>query len=589
MQLKQVNIKGFRNFKNTEINFTEKSLIIGSNDIGKTNLIYALRILLDKSFSEDDIEPKDSDFYAYENTNEIIITLKFENIVEDCILSKMKGMISPNGEMYLQYHATREKDTGNKNYIIRSGFDIDALEELQERYYRKVLNLKYIGSSRDLNSFIRKERRELLIKAKEDRNNTEKDNDNKTLIKIERNIDVLNKRINQLNYINKATGHINEELQELSLHHSENKIIFDAGSYDVNSYVDNVKLAALVNGKVLELGGDGRNNQIFLAMWAAKNEINDINPLEITLYCIEEPEAHLHPHQQRKLAEYISKVLKGQVFITSHSPQIACEFSPNSIIRLFMEKFETKAANNGASIILETAFIDMGYRMSTIPAEAFFSSAVLLVEGPSEIILYKKVAKAKGIDLDKLNISILMVDGIDFEVYVKILEALKIPWILRTDNDIFKIPKKNAFRFAGIERAINIYENYISASNIIILQNKNNLRWENKEEPNKINITSAKIIVKEIEKNGIFLSQKDLEYDLLNSSLKSEIKKYWDSDDEEEMIRLMQKRKAINILELLKGLDSKLETISNDEEIIKPLIKIVEKVKMNNEIANSNN
>lgn len=39
MQLKTLYIKGFRNFKNVTVNFNEHSLMIGANDVGKTNLI----------------------------------------------------------------------------------------------------------------------------------------------------------------------------------------------------------------------------------------------------------------------------------------------------------------------------------------------------------------------------------------------------------------------------------------------------------------------------------------------------------------------------------------------------------------------
>ena len=39
MQLKTLYIKGFRNFKEVTVNFNEHSLMIGANDVGKTNLI----------------------------------------------------------------------------------------------------------------------------------------------------------------------------------------------------------------------------------------------------------------------------------------------------------------------------------------------------------------------------------------------------------------------------------------------------------------------------------------------------------------------------------------------------------------------
>ena len=80
--------------------------------------------------------------------------------------------------------------------------------------------------------------------------------------------------------------------------------------------------------------------------------------------------------------------------------------------------------------------------MSIIPAEAFYADQVWLVEGISEVIFYKALSKFCGVDLLKNNISILMANGIGFSTFIKILNAMNIPWKLRTDNDIFKIPKK---------------------------------------------------------------------------------------------------------------------------------------------------
>lgn len=73
MRIEKIHIKGFRNFEDEEIFFQPKTLIIGANDVGKTNLLYALRILFDKSISEHDLDLKDSDYNAYCNTDTVEI------------------------------------------------------------------------------------------------------------------------------------------------------------------------------------------------------------------------------------------------------------------------------------------------------------------------------------------------------------------------------------------------------------------------------------------------------------------------------------------------------------------------------------
>jgi putative ATP-dependent endonuclease of OLD family len=455
MILASIKLQGFRNFKKAKINLAKKSLIIGSNDVGKTNLLWAIRLLLDRSLSDYDIEPKDTDFYAFDETNSFTIQLHFDDVTEDCVVSKLKGKIGDDNKLVLAYQAFRDKTTKVKTYKLFAGPTKDLLEEIEDRYYRKVLNVKYISSRRDLHNYINREKGYLFQIAKENREEDEVTQDEKLYSEIQSQLKNVDEKIPKLNFISSATNTINDELSKLSLHHTKQKIVFDVSSSNVDNFINSVSIASKSNEQSVLIGGDGRLNQIYLALWASRNELTKDSLKEVTIFCIEEPEAHLHPHQQRKLADYLNSSIKGQVLLTSHSPQIASEFSPNSLVRLFNKNGETKAASNGCSEIIDKAFKDFGYRLSIIPAEAFFSDVVFLVEGISEELFYKTLSTQLKVDLDRLNISILMVDGVGFSTFIKILNSLNIEWVLRTDNDIFKIPKKEEYRFAGIQRCIS--------------------------------------------------------------------------------------------------------------------------------------
>lgn len=91
MRIDRIHIKGFRNFDNEEIVFQPKTLIIGANDVGKTNLLYALRLLFDKSINEQDLELSDSDYNAYSGTDEIEITVTICDIIEDCLFYLLRA------------------------------------------------------------------------------------------------------------------------------------------------------------------------------------------------------------------------------------------------------------------------------------------------------------------------------------------------------------------------------------------------------------------------------------------------------------------------------------------------------------------
>jgi putative ATP-dependent endonuclease of the OLD family len=582
MLIEHIQISGFRNYENAIINFQPKTLVIGSNDVGKSNLLYALRILLDKSLSEVDLEPADSDFYAFNESEEITIIIKFVNVNEECVVSNFKGKISDKNELFLSYKAYRDTITGEKQYHFEAGKSPEDLEEIKGRYYLKTLNLKYLSSTRDLNSFIKRERKNLLIDIKKNRTPEETVYDEKYLEKIDKSLDVINKRVSNLNYVKKATGNINDELNSLSFHHLAQKVEFDVGAWDSSHFVDNLNLVSKVRNKNLSISGDGRSNQLFIALWANRNEVNKDHLLEVTFYCIEEPEAHLHPHQQRKLAKYLLENINSQVILTTHSPQIAEEFPPDAIIRLYNKELKTKAALDGCHSLINESIIKLGHRMSIIPAEAFFSNVVLLVEGQSELLFYKALADALEVDLDRMNISVLMVDGVGFDYYIDVLSNLEIDFVVRTDNDFFKLPHKDTYWFAGIKRCIKIYRTFYEEDEEMenLLTQEETLTEVPFDIPHEIMQFTNKLC-EELEHFSIFLAEKDLENDLKNSPVSGQLKKYFGSlfeeNDDPEIIKEMQKKKATFMFNFINDPNTDLSVLKN-HTLAKPLLKCVELV-----------
>lgn len=568
MIIKTLYIKGFRNFKEVTVNFNEHSLIIGANDVGKTNLIYALRILLDRSFSDYDYELAESDFFAYEDTHEIIIRAFFEDITEEFVIARLPGKISDDGKMVLQYAATINNGKVEYQFFCGKSESEEDLKEIDSPYYRKYLNLKYISSRREFWNYINKTKKELLQQAKENRTVDVVEADDALYDEIEQKLQEVDSKIPQLSYVKNATEHLNKELDKLSIHNREQQVVFDTASTDIDRVIQNVSVTSKYGDKKLIIGGEGRINQIYLSLWASQNQHTEISN-EVSLICVEEPEAYLHPHQQREVAAYLGRTLQGQVILSSHSPYIVSEFSPNSIIRLYKQNtHDTSVASNGCSEVIAEGIDDFGYRMSVIPAEAFFSDCVILVEGPSEMVFYKTLAKQIEIELDRLNISVLSVDGVSFPTYMKILNAMQIYWISRTDNDIMKVPRKDEYRYAGIERSISFYLDFChheDADVKVIDSEREYLRFADKNNIPQKSKNAAKKIVELLTEQDVLLAKQGLEEDLYNSPIQEELKEFYGKElTYEEVINKMKEHKAINMYDFLKKHKTCLKKLKND-------------------------
>lgn len=576
MNIQKIHIKGFRNFEDEEITFQNKTLIIGANDVGKTNLIFALRLLFDKSISDRDLELSDSDYNAYSGAQNIEITATITDIAEECLLSAFGGHVK-DGRVLIRY-------TNSKTdvYHIFIGFSEETLEETSSRQYLRRLNMQSVDTNRDLFSFLSRERAQLLRIAKENLTEAALAEDNKHVADIQSKLNDINTQVSSMHYISSALNCVNQELSKLSSHNEDQTVRFVAGESDVGRLLDKLTLAYASAEQPLVLGGDGRNNQIFLATWIAKQNLQKSID-HVTFYAVEEPEAHLHPHQQRKLSEYLQQHFSDQVFITTHSPHISARFDPRNIVRLYTDKKMTHASCGGCSSMLSTVFSDFGYRLNALSAEVFFADGVFLVEGPSEVLFYHALAQELQIDLDRLNITILSVDGIGFKPYVAVCNALSIPWVLRTDNDIFSRPTNAPVTkyYAGVSRIMGILEDTIGSTSDLVMywtKHKAENEWPKDapipEAAQKLNT----YIGGQITSFGCYLSDKDLECDLINSPLLTSLQSFYGRTAEDSLAKAMKARKAENMLDYLTQHRKSLSLlISNPLSF--PLQKLERKVK----------
>ncbi len=395
MYISHIKVKGFRNFKDSNIEFNDGlNILIGHNNAGKTNLLKALQLVIEphcryRKLSVNDFNRNISieDLKSQSPSITISVTFKHSNVEyneKDDDLRLIASWLTDMENGYTamltyRFYLPAEKEEDYRIAMadvedIRNGWSI--LENDFLRYYVYKLfagtldaptspemdklerfDFQFLGAMRNVEDDMFYGRSNMLrnvlnffidygIKTKDTTTNEEKENELKDVRKNFSNdtsalMSVLLDRLSEgkavmLDYANETGASFNNALPDFKSTLTEQDL-FSALKLIIK-YNDNIEISATHNGL-------GYNNLIYMSLLLAKMQADadgsymGDNAKVYPILAIEEPEAHLHPAMQYKFLKFLDKNLKvdhkvRQIFITTHSSQITAAVKLDDIICL---------------------------------------------------------------------------------------------------------------------------------------------------------------------------------------------------------------------------------------------------------------
>lgn len=193
--------------------------------------------------------------------------------------------------------------------------------------------------------------------------------------------------------------------------------------------------------------GEGYRSLFYLTLVCALLEVEEkittedeekVRPL-LTVLAVEEPENHIAPQLLGRVVSIltsISKQVKTQVFLSSHTPAIIKRIDPESIFHFRIDKKYKSEVN---AILLpdkaDEAYKFVKEAIRNYP-EIYFAKLAVIGEGDSEEVLFNRLMEINKVDFDD-NIITFVPLGHRFVNHIwKLLNILNIPYVTLLDLDI---------------------------------------------------------------------------------------------------------------------------------------------------------